>query len=93
MRLVGYTCDPRAEEHVVEFDDEGRVLRGCRGKRWNGVAYAEWPGRMSGEAVRILKTPDLEAVERDLEAKGYRSLAVVLVHSYTYPGHGRPSAA
>ena len=35
---------------------------------------------------------DLEAVERDLKKlyeEGYRSLAIVLVHSYTYPDHER----
>lgn len=96
VTLVGYTSDPKAEEHAVQFDDEGRVVRGYRGKGWDGVADAEGPGRivrgLSGEAVRILKTPDLEAVERDLKdlyAKGYRSLAIVLVHSYTYPEHER----
>ncbi|KIJ95613.1 hypothetical protein K443DRAFT_322374 [Laccaria amethystina LaAM-08-1] len=96
VTLVGYTSDPKAEEHAVQFDDEGRVVRGYRGKGWDGVADAEGPGRivrgLSGEAVRILKTPDLEAVERDLKklyAEGYRSLAIVLVHSYTYPEHER----
>ena len=113
---MGYTSDPKAEEHAVQFDDEGRVVRGYRGKGWDGLTDAEGPGRivrgLSGEAVRILKTPgsypsilfilvtiffliistDLEAVEGDLKklyAKGYRSLAIVLVHSYTYPEHER----
>ena len=61
VTLVGYTSDPKAEEHAVQFDDEGKVVRGYRGKGWDGVADAEWPGRivkgLSGEAVRILKTP------------------------------------
>jgi 5-oxoprolinase (ATP-hydrolysing) len=61
VTLVGYTSDPKAEEHAVQFDDEGKVVRGYRGKGWDGVADAEGPGRivrgLSGEAVRILKTP------------------------------------
>ena len=28
MALVGYTSDPTAEEHAVESDDEGSVVRG-----------------------------------------------------------------
>ena len=59
--LVGYICHLRAEEHAVELDNEGRVVRAYGGNRWNGVANAEWPGRimkgLSGVAVRIFKTP------------------------------------
>ncbi|TFK38363.1 Hydantoinase/oxoprolinase-domain-containing protein [Crucibulum laeve] len=96
VTLVGYTSDPKAEEHAIQFDDEGKVKRGYRGKGWDGEGDAEGPGEivkgLSGEAVRILKKPDLESVERDLKAlydDGYRSLAIVLVHSYTYPEHER----
>ena len=35
---------------------------------------------------------DLSAVEKDLQKlyeEGYRSIAIVLVHSYTYPEHER----
>ncbi|TKY89552.1 hypothetical protein EX895_001337 [Sporisorium graminicola] len=46
---------------------------------------------ISGEAVAILKKPDEELLKKQLEAlyhdHGYRSLAVVLMHSYTYPLH------
>ncbi|CAI4216610.1 unnamed protein product [Parascedosporium putredinis] len=47
---------------------------------------------VSGEAVRILKKPDLDEVRRQLEAlhaKGFRNIAVVFVHSYAYPEHER----
>jgi len=59
---VGYTSVPKSEEHVVQFDGEGRVVRGYHGKGWDGVADAtEGPGRivrgLSGEAVRMLETP------------------------------------
>ncbi|CDR88707.1 related to 5-oxoprolinase [Sporisorium scitamineum] len=46
---------------------------------------------ISGEAVAILKKPDEELLQKQLHAlyheHGYRSLAVVLMHSYTYPLH------
>ncbi|EFX01321.1 hydantoinase [Grosmannia clavigera kw1407] len=40
--------------------------------------------------VRVLRTPDLEAVRASLEQlwlQGFRSLSVVLLHSYLYPLH------
>jgi len=58
VTLVGYTSVPKAEEHAVQFDDEGRVVRGYLRKGWDGVADVEVPGTivrgLSGEAV---KTP------------------------------------
>ncbi|KDR72862.1 hypothetical protein GALMADRAFT_73290 [Galerina marginata CBS 339.88] len=96
VTLVGYTSDPKAEEHGVQFDESGKVVRGYRGKGWDGEGDAEGPGEivkgLSGEAVRIIKKPDISAVEQDLQKiydEGYRSIAVVLVHSYTYPDHER----
>lgn len=44
---------------------------------------------VSGEAVAVLKKPDRGIIKKDLEKlyeEGYRTLAVVLIHSYTYPG-------
>jgi 5-oxoprolinase (ATP-hydrolysing) len=44
---------------------------------------------LSGEVVRVLEKLDEEKVRRDLQGlydKGYRSIAVVLVHSYTFQG-------
>uniref|UniRef100_A0A0W0FT18 Putative 5-oxoprolinase n=1 Tax=Moniliophthora roreri TaxID=221103 RepID=A0A0W0FT18_MONRR len=94
VTLVGYTSDPKAEEHAVQFDEAGNVVRGYRGKGWDGKGDAEGEGKVvrgeSGEAVRIMKEPDLERVKRDLQKlydEGYRSIAIVLLHSYTYPQH------
>lgn len=113
VTLVGYTSDPTAEGHAIQFDEQGKVKRGYRGKGWDGKGDAEGPGDivkgLSGEAVRIIKRPgtffvplktthphglfclaDLDAVKHDLQKlydDGYRSLAIVLVHSYTYPDH------
>lgn len=61
VTLVGYTSDPKAEEHGVQFDGDGKVTRGYRGKGWDGEGLAEGPGDvvqgLSGEAVRIMKRP------------------------------------
>lgn len=45
---------------------------------------------LTGEAVRILKEPNLEAVKADLKRlwqQGYRSVAVALLHSYAFQDH------
>lgn len=61
MTLVGYTSDPKAEEHALRFDEDGKVQRGYRGAGWDRVGDAEGPGEivrgLSGEAVRIMKRP------------------------------------
>lgn len=47
---------------------------------------------MSGEAVAILKRPDKEKLKKDLKAlydNGIRALAVILIHSFTFPDHER----
>lgn len=94
VTLVGYTSDPKSEEHKVLFDSDGKVARGYRGKGWDGEGEAEGPGEVvqgiSGEAVRILQKPVESSVREDLKKlydSGYRSLAVVLAHSYTFPDH------
>lgn len=60
---MGYSSDPKADEHAVQFDDDGKVKRGYRGLGWDGVGDAEGPGEIvrgvSGEAVRVLKKPGL----------------------------------
>jgi 5-oxoprolinase (ATP-hydrolysing) len=45
---------------------------------------------LSGEAVRILQRPDEKRIREDLKKlyeEGYRSIAVCLMHSYTFPHH------
>jgi hypothetical protein len=65
VTLVGYTSDPKAEEHAVQFDEQGNIIRGYRGKGWDGQGDAEGPGKivkgLSGEAVRIMKQPGTSA--------------------------------
>ncbi|EJF60868.1 5-oxoprolinase [Dichomitus squalens LYAD-421 SS1] len=100
VTLVGYTSDPKAEQHAVQFDEQGRVKRGYRGKGWDGQGDAEGTGEvvqgLSGEAVRIMRRPDMVKVREDLQklhADGYRSIAIVFAHSYTYPEHELQVAA
>ncbi|KAG7004462.1 5-oxoprolinase [Physcia stellaris] len=45
---------------------------------------------LSGEAVRILQRPSRESVKSQLQSiyeEGFRSIAVCLVHGYTFPDH------
>ncbi|PVH84747.1 hydantoinase [Cadophora sp. DSE1049] len=51
---------------------------------------------LTGEVIRVLKSPDLDVVKESLKKlweEGYRSLSVVLIHSYVYPEHERQVAA
>lgn len=45
---------------------------------------------LTGEAVRILKVPNLQVIEgqlRQLQNEGFRSLAICFMHSYLYTEH------
>ncbi|RKP05235.1 5-oxoprolinase-like protein [Thamnocephalis sphaerospora] len=47
---------------------------------------------LSGEYVRIMRRPDMAAVETELQAvraAGIQSLAICLLHAYTFPDHER----
>lgn len=61
VTLLGYTSDPKAAEHAVQFDDDGKVKRGYRGAGWDEKReeseHAEVVRGLSGEAVQILKKP------------------------------------
>jgi len=61
VTLVGYTSDPSAEDHSIQFDEHGKIVRGYRGKGWDKLGDAEGPGEivqgLSGEAVRVIKKP------------------------------------
>jgi hypothetical protein len=87
VTLLGYTSDPNASSRAVQFSEDGKsVTRGYDGEEHEEGTVVKG---LSGEAVQILKRVDEEQVEQDLRAlydEGYRSLAVVLMHSFTYPG-------
>lgn len=94
VTLVGYAQDPQRAERAVQFDDEGNVTRpyDVKGGKRATEAQGEVVRGVSGEAVRILRRPDLEQVERDLReiyASGIRSLAVLFIHAYTFHDHER----
>nr|VWO99017.1 Tubulin beta chain (Beta-tubulin) [Ganoderma boninense] len=86
---------------VLEVDERVTLVGGgYRGRGWDGVGEAEGPGEvvqgLSGEAVRVLRKPDLAKVREDLaqlHGDGFRSVAIVLAHSYTYPAHELQLAA
>lgn len=45
---------------------------------------------VTGEVIRVLKTPDLEEIKRDLQSlldDGFRDLAIAFMHSYAFPDH------
>ena len=101
VTVVGYTSHPNAREHGVQFSSPSRDAYVT--KPWTGPdrpPSAAPPGApyqvpeivrgVSGEAVAILRRPDEAKVRAELEdlyAKGYRSLAIVFMFSYTFPDH------
>ncbi|KAI5481244.1 5-oxoprolinase [Pseudohyphozyma bogoriensis] len=92
VTLVGYTSDPKMKEREVKFDEKGKVVRGYDGEEYEGKEGEEGEivRGVSGEAVKVLKKIDEEKVKSDLQKlydEGYRSLAVVLMHAFTYPQH------
>lgn len=81
VTLHGYTYDPDFHKNAPRFDEDGKLLSEHDEEIVRGI---------SGEAVCILRKPNLVQVRMDLQAqydRGVRSLAVCLVHSYTYPDH------
>ncbi|KAK2611850.1 hypothetical protein N8I77_005171 [Diaporthe amygdali] len=71
VTIEGFSEDPEPQAIDVSTDDDLVI-----GK--------------TGEALRILKQPDLTAIRKDLQGlwdRGFRSLAVALMHSYAYPDH------
>ncbi|KAG8714788.1 hypothetical protein FRC09_017244, partial [Ceratobasidium sp. 395] len=94
VTLVGYTSDPQATEHAVKFDQDGKLVKGYTGLGSDEKSQADGPGEivqgLSGEAIRIIKRPDEIKIKSDLQKlrdQGYTSLAICLVHSYTFPEH------
>ena len=74
VTLEDYAEDP--ERHVTDVSDQTADAGMVRG--------------LSGEAVRILKRPSEAEVKSQLEhlrREGFKSIAVCLVHGYTYPDH------
>ncbi len=74
VTLEDYAEDP--ERHTTNVDEttgDGNLVRG-----------------LSSEAVRILKKPSTDIIKSQLQGlyrDGFRSIAVCLVHGYTFPDH------
>lgn len=101
VTVVGYTSDPQAQEHAIQFSSTQRdahVTKPYSGRDQPpsaGAYGAEYQAPeivrgVSGEAVAILSRPDEKKVRAELQRlydDGYRSLAIVFMFSYTYPEH------
>ena len=77
VTLEDYAEDPKRTEteakSVEDADQEAELVRG-----------------LSGEAVRILKRPDHDTIRKQLQQvydSGLKSIAVCLMHGYTFPQH------
>jgi 5-oxoprolinase (ATP-hydrolysing) len=80
-------------ETVVEVD-ERVTIEGASEAPSDGEIDVESDDALvvgqTGEVVRIMKKPDLDAVRVDLEKlkdQGFNNIAIGLMHSYTYPEH------
>jgi 5-oxoprolinase (ATP-hydrolysing) len=78
-------------EKVVEIDERVTLEGYAENPNPTPIRESEDVVRgISGEHVRILVKPDMDAVKvklQNLWDEGYRSISVVLLHSYTYPQH------
>lgn len=78
-------------EKVVEIDERITLEGYAENQNPEPIEESEDVVRgITGEHVRIITKPDMEAVNAQLlqlKEEGYRSISVVLLHSYTYPHH------
>ncbi|KAI8391805.1 Hydantoinase B/oxoprolinase-domain-containing protein [Radiomyces spectabilis] len=80
------------QQGVIEIDERVMLVNSLA-----SVDRVEEPHKLedamegiSGEWVKILREPDMSVVKQQLQKlldDGYRSIAVCLMHSYTFPGH------
>jgi 5-oxoprolinase (ATP-hydrolysing) len=75
---------------VSTGEGPGKVVRGISGE---AVRVMKEPGKnawFEDAIVLTHTTTDVAQIEKDLKTlydEGYRSVAIILVHSYTYPEH------
>jgi 5-oxoprolinase (ATP-hydrolysing) len=95
VTLVGYTSDPEYSANAIKWNEDGSIasIYGGVGLQ-NGFGATKGQETivqgLSGEAVHVLKALDEAQVKADLQQvydQGYRSIAVVLAHSFTFPEH------
>ncbi|GJC87896.1 uncharacterized protein ColLi_10734 [Colletotrichum liriopes] len=72
ITMEDYTEDPASVKTTPTSDDAQLVTA------------------VTGETIRVLKRPDLAEIKTQLEKvrdQGFRSIAIVFIHSYAYPDH------
>ncbi|MBW0497097.1 hypothetical protein O181_036812 [Austropuccinia psidii MF-1] len=87
VTLLGYTSDPNYNQSQAQFDKRGNLIQSYDPQKFG---LGEILIGKSGEAVRIIKPLDETAVRQGLQKlrdDGFDSIAVVLMHSYTYHDH------
>ncbi|PLB52497.1 putative 5-oxoprolinase [Aspergillus steynii IBT 23096] len=83
----------RLYEKVIEVDERVTIEGFAEDPEPAPIDIASSPDLvegLTGEAIRILKKPDVDAIRKDLQAlwdEGYRTLAIALMHSFAYPTH------
>ncbi|NWU68681.1 OPLA oxoprolinase, partial [Pterocles burchelli] len=79
---------PVLYEEVIEVDE--RLIPHQPGCRLPGAKTLPLLEGSTGGSLRVLRPLELSALRQELEgvlARGIRSLAVLLLHSYAWPGH------
>jgi 5-oxoprolinase (ATP-hydrolysing) len=85
-------------QRVVEIQERVVLCRESNTSKVESGANSTYPEQgnpkivkgKTGELIRIVQTPDLEQVRRDmdeLKRNGIQALAICLMHSYTFPDH------
>lgn len=84
-------------EHVVEIDERVTLedyaedpVRSITKVEANGAQDQDLVRGLSSEAVRILQRPEEQTIHSQLQevfGKGIKSIAVCLMHGYTFPDH------
>lgn len=83
----------RLYEKVIEVDERITVEGFAEDPEPQEIDISADPNLvegLTGEAIRIMKKPDLDQVRKDLQSlwdEGYRTLAVAFMHSFAYPAH------
>ncbi|KAM6125760.1 LOW QUALITY PROTEIN: 5-oxoprolinase [Pterocles gutturalis] len=85
---LAVSVPPVLYEEVIEVDE--RLIPHQPGCRLPGAETLPLLEGSTGGVLRVLRPLELSALRRELEgvlARGIRSLAVLLLHSYAWPGH------
>lgn len=92
---LSVSCPQVLYDHVIEVDERVTLVAysaSSKGKNPVVSLDASVVRGETGELVQVLKEPNASEVERDLQTifdMGYRSVAVCLLHSFTFRKHER----